>query len=281
MMRCTTFQDRPSQADVLHLDIWRNGVNVACDPGTFLYYAEPPWDNALASTLVHNTVSVDEEDQMMRGPRFLWLTWLKSQVSHHLTSEHGLLAYIEGVHYGYNRLPQPVTHRRAALKANEDVWIIVDDLTGQGEHHFRLHWLLADLPFVVDADLRRVSLTTDKDEYGLSLQACLPEGQIPFQFDVVREATDSAPRGWQSAHYGVREPALSVALSLKVATPCRLVSVFAPEKPDNRLLITANQIRFESNKHRLVANLLTPDSTSIIQDVLFDKPAVHEHLVIR
>jgi len=280
MIRCATFRDRPSQADILHLDIWRNGVNVACDPGTYFYYAEPPWDNALVSTLVHNTVSVDGLDQMMRGPRFLWLTWPKSQVSHHVASPRVLLEYFEGAHYGYNRLPQPVTHRRAVLKVDEDIWIIVDDLTGRGEHNFRLHWLLADLPFVVDAEQRRVVLTTGKDKYGLSLHTCLPDETIPVQFDVLRGTKDSAPRGWQSAYYGVCQPALSVGLGLRVATPCRLVSVFAPEKPDDRLSVSDKQIRFESSNLELVANLLAPDAAGIIQDVLLDKSGKREHLTI-
>ena len=202
MIRCATYRDRPSQADMLHLDIWRNGVNIACDPGTFLYYAEPPWNDSLVATEVHNTVSVDGFDQMARGPRFMWLTWIESKVFHHFESDNGYLGYFEGAHFGYKHLPQPITHRRAVLKAGEDVWIVVDDLVGQGEHTFRLHWLLADLPYEVDAAQKRVVLSTGSTQYELSLHSCLTPVSSEVQYDVVRGAQDTVPRGWHSA-YGI------------------------------------------------------------------------------
>ena len=279
MTRCVTFQDRPSDADMLHLDIWRNGVNVACDPGSYRYFAEPAWDKVLSSTQVHNTVSVDGEDQMERGPRFMRLTWTESKMYYHLTAEENRLAYFEGVHYGYRRLRDKVTHRRAVLKGYEDTWIIVDDMFGDGKHDFRLHWLLADLPFTVDMEEMHVSVATGEDTYGLYLRTCLPES-VPGQFDVIRGTEDSAPRGWQSSYYGVRHPALSVALSLSATVPCRLVSVFAPEKQKNQLLVSPKRIHFENCDSRLMANLLAPESASIVQDVILDSPAGREHFVI-
>jgi len=56
------------------------GLNVAHDPGTYLYNAAPPWDNALAGSDVHNTVTVDGGDQMLRAGRFLYLDWAQAQV---------------------------------------------------------------------------------------------------------------------------------------------------------------------------------------------------------
>jgi hypothetical protein len=279
MIRCASFQDRPSQADMLHLDIWRAGVNVACDPGTNVYYADPPWNNSLVSTLVHNTVSVDMVDQMARGPHFLWLTWLKSKLSYHLSSDENLLAYFEGAHDGYRRLAQPVTHRRAVLKADEDIWIIVDDLTGQGEHKIRLHWLLADFPLVVNVEQRHVTLDTGQDSYGLSLRACVPDS-APSGFDVVRGTETSSPRGWRSTSYGVRQPAVSVAFNVSGPVPCRLVSLFAPEQAGNHLSVSAKQIRFESSNLELTANLLDPESVSIFKDVSLDTATRQEHLTI-
>ncbi|MHA2282680.1 MAG: alginate lyase family protein [Planctomycetota bacterium] len=280
MIRCATFRDRPGQADLLHLDIWRNGVNVASDPGTYLYYSDSPWDNSLVSTLVHNTVSVDGVDQMTRGPRFLWLTWPKSQMFHHLMSKNGLLGYFEGAHFGYIRLPQPVTHRRAVLKVDQDIWITIDDLIGQGVHTFRLHWLLIDLPFEVYVKKRRVILNMGKHKYGLSLYACLPPEPVQLQYDVVRGSTDSAPRGWQSTYYGACQPTLSVVLNLQAATPCRIVSIFTSEDPDNRLLVSSKQIRLANRNLKLVANLFDPNDSSIVQDVFLDEAAGQECLNI-
>ena len=35
--------------DQLHLDLWWRGLNIAQDAGTYLYNADPPWDNPLVT----------------------------------------------------------------------------------------------------------------------------------------------------------------------------------------------------------------------------------------
>ena len=67
------YTDRPSHADQLHVDLWHKGLNIALDPGTYRYAAEPPWENALSSTKAHNTLTINHRDQMLRAGRFLWL----------------------------------------------------------------------------------------------------------------------------------------------------------------------------------------------------------------
>ncbi len=279
MIRCATFRDRPSQADMLHLDIWRNGVNVACDAGSFLYYAEPPWNNALVSTQVHNTVSVDGLDQMERGPRFLWLNWLESRARHYITSDEGSLVYFEGEHYGYKRLQHEITHRRAVLKAAEDIWVVVDDLLGDSRHKFVLHWLLSDLAFKVDVQEMQISLDMGMDRYGLWLRNVLPES-ARSEFDVVRGNKNSAPRGWHSAYYGVRSPALSVVLGVDIPAPCRLVSVFAPEKSDSRLSISAERICLQSQNSDLTIDLLAPCSQRVMAQAMLDTQTVRERIFV-
>ena len=50
-IRCPErFRHRPSQADLLHVDLWWRGENVAMDAGTFSYNAPEPWNNALVHT---------------------------------------------------------------------------------------------------------------------------------------------------------------------------------------------------------------------------------------
>ena len=61
--------------DQLHFDLWWHGLNITQDAGIYLYNGEPPWDNPLVSTRVHNTITVDGLDQMTRGGRFLTLDW--------------------------------------------------------------------------------------------------------------------------------------------------------------------------------------------------------------
>ena len=75
ILRCTDFTSRPSHADQLHMDLWIHGHNLAIDAGTYLYSGQAPWRNGLAHTNVHNTVIVDNKDQMQMVSRFTWTNW--------------------------------------------------------------------------------------------------------------------------------------------------------------------------------------------------------------
>jgi hypothetical protein len=57
-LRTAQYSSHPSHADQLHLDLWWRGLNITPDAGSYLYNGEKPWDNALCSAFVHNTVPV-------------------------------------------------------------------------------------------------------------------------------------------------------------------------------------------------------------------------------
>ena len=159
MVRAGSYQRRPFQADQLHVDLWWHGVNLACDAGTYLYNGDPPWNNGLAGTAVHNTVMVDRQDQMRRVSRFLWLDWAQASgrsfsMSPSKASASGIATdspdCFEGAHDGYRRIG--VSHRLMVRCIEEDAWVIVDDLIPDDapdsrQHELRLHWLVPDLPF--------------------------------------------------------------------------------------------------------------------------------------
>lgn len=180
-LRLARFHDRPGHADLLHLDLWRRGVNLALDPGTYLYNAARPWDNTLTHTGVHNTVLVDGQEQMSRAGRFLYLNWAQTQT---IPLEHppvGALTGLAAQHKGYRRLG--VTHQRQVSALQDGGWLVQDMLlpaegaqraTGglkafdrrqaaadalqppdasaprrARQHHLVLHWLLPDCPWQV------------------------------------------------------------------------------------------------------------------------------------
>lgn len=79
LLRYPRFRFRPSQADALHVDLWRNGVNLLRDAGTYGYNVEPEWLTYFSGTKSHNTIQFDERDQMPRLGRFLLGDWLKTE----------------------------------------------------------------------------------------------------------------------------------------------------------------------------------------------------------
>jgi hypothetical protein len=81
MIRAGRYARRPFQADQLHMDLWWHGINLARDAGTYLYNGPAPWNNGLAGTAVHNTVTVNQQDQMRRAGRFLWVDWAQASAN--------------------------------------------------------------------------------------------------------------------------------------------------------------------------------------------------------
>jgi asparagine synthase (glutamine-hydrolysing) len=236
--RCASFRHRPGQADLLHVDLWWRGYNVALDPGTYSYNCPGPWDNALAGTLYHNTVTVDGLDQMARAGRFLWLPWARGRTLRRLESDGGRIAYWEGGHDGYRRLPQPATHRRAIIRLGAEDWLILDQLRSRGPHLFRLHWLLPDLPH--EWSDRRLAGGEGAEDATMTLETPLGPYSARFgalgspgESSLVR-ADEAGPRGWRSPRYLEREPALSVALTCR-SESVRFWTWFGPSRGRARI----------------------------------------------
>jgi hypothetical protein len=77
-LRYPRFQFRPSQADLLHVDLWVDGENVLRDGGTFSYNTSDRKTSYYSGTPSHNTVQFDGRDQMPRLSRFLFGAWPKA-----------------------------------------------------------------------------------------------------------------------------------------------------------------------------------------------------------
>ena len=220
--RCAAFRHRPAQADLLHVDLWWRGENIAIDAGTFSYNAPAPWDDPLSNTAYHNTVTVDGRDQMERAGRFMWLPWATGRVRCRGHSAAGHLAYWEGEHDGYARLNVPALHRRAILRIGEQ-WLVLDRVTSVAEHDYRLHWLLIDAPYDCDESKKHLTLKTPAGPYFVDVASSGSESEC----SVVR-ADESTPRGWRAPYYNYREPALSLALTARGSSLCFRTS-FGPE----------------------------------------------------
>lgn len=214
VIRCSDFQERPSHADQLHLDLWWHGNNIACDAGTYLYSGDKIWRNGLAHTSAHNTVIVDFKDQMKMVSRFTWVDWAQGKVLHqdekHWQAEHD----------GYTHLSDPVTHKRTVLILDDDRWLVVDHLNGKQPHHYALHWLFCDGEFGVQQlaaahGLRLAPISdgthtaSEPSDSRIYIQMALIEGS--GNFSVVR-ADPQSTRGWRSKYYGQKESAISTML---------------------------------------------------------------------
>lgn len=220
--RCGSFSHRPGQADMLHVDLWWRGQNIALDAGTYSYNPSEAWADEFAGSSVHNTVTVDDRAQMERVGRFLWLPWLHGRCQSYLRQ--GSLAYFEGEHDGYLRLQSPVMHRRGIAQLDDDTWLVLDCLTSDGKHRHRLHWLLPDVQHQFDTSSQYLMLKTPAGEY--HLQVGTFEGQTSCS--LIRADPQTA-RGWRAPYYHFREPALSLTAE-QTASAASFWTLFSPER---------------------------------------------------
>lgn len=229
-LRAMRYTSRPSHADQLHFDLWWRGLNIAQDAGTYLYNAEPPWDNQLSSTLVHNTLSVDGLEQMTRAGRFLYLDWAPAELQ---PLEHGADFHmrLSGQTTAYARLG--VRHQRVVTVFNDDRWLVRDDLQNSSTraHIYRLHWLLPDWEWKLDQDEKNATLALKSPHGWLSLVISADQpfkrvGLLRAGERVWGDALLSPVFGWTSPTYTVKVPALSLAVEVQSAVDVHITSEF-------------------------------------------------------
>ena len=230
-LRASRFKSRLSHMDQLHFDLWWHGINVAQDAGTYLYNGEPPWDNPLVSTRVHNTITVDGRDQMTRGGRFLTLDWFPAYSKSLLEADEKILGRVLAYHKGYRRLG--IRHERVATVFMDERWEIKDNLifTKPGEHVFRLHWLLADGKWEMGNSELGIGIRV-KSKYGwITLNIKSPNfecrASLVHAGELIGGQREVKPyEGWVSPTYGTIVPALSLAVEVNSLKSFSCISEF-------------------------------------------------------
>ncbi len=128
-IRCGNHKDRPSQADNLHLDLWYKGQNIMRDAGSYKYNTTEENINYFNGTQSHNTVSVNGENQMLKGSRFIWYNW--SQAVFGKLHENEKEFIFEGEIEVFKEINNGLRHFRKVVKTKgKPQWVITDEITG-------------------------------------------------------------------------------------------------------------------------------------------------------
>ncbi len=236
-LRVAQFHSRPSHADQLHFDLWWRGLNLAQDAGTYLYNAPPPWDNSLTSADVHNTVTLAGRDHFRRAGRFLYLDWFHAYRRDLLTTDPAVLQRVRGF---YRNDRQGYRHTRTVTAWEDGRWWVEDDLLplswllAARVYAFRLHWLFPDYPWEMqeEADGVLLRLVTPAGPVRVRCRRLQPV-EARWSVSLVRAGALLAGsgevevrRGWASPTYGVKVPALSLALVVESQQAVTLLTEF-------------------------------------------------------
>lgn len=238
-------------ADALSITLRAHGQPLLIDPGTYAYHEAPAWRAYFRGTRAHNTVTVDGSDQSRVGGPFMWTKHARAKC-HRWVSAAGH-DYVDGSHDGYASIG--VTHRRRLIYLRPNQWVIVDDLTGKGDHHLLQTWHLAREAVVYSEPLaiyRRPTSTRPaigepmrvSDRKALSLPVA-PGGMVrvgdawlslvPLPDDLPIESRLTwgwlaRIQGWVSSFYGHKAAAPVLSFGLRGPTPLRLITVLQVEK---------------------------------------------------
>ena len=235
-LRASSFKSRLSHMDQLHFDLWWRGLNIAQDAGTYLYNAEPPWDNLLVTARVHNTVTVDGRDQMTRAGKFLMLDWVNAYSQSEISTDENVVGQIKAYYNGYH----DVRHERTVTVYRNEKWVVEDSLKVAGLNvgrlrKFRLHWLLLDGEWEMVNRESGIGIRV-KSKYGwitLDIQSDSRITNSEYRVSLIRSGEliygqrDVMPyEGWASPTYGVKVPALSLAVEVTSSESVTFTSEF-------------------------------------------------------
>jgi hypothetical protein len=132
-----------AHCDALSFELTIDDTPFIIDPGTYVYTSDPAQRNLFRSTAYHNTIAIDQtEINLYDDKELFFLEDLSSCKANKWIVDKKCILF-EGEHYGYQRLKNPVVHKRKILFLKDHpCWIINDFLIGRGEHQYDLYFHL-------------------------------------------------------------------------------------------------------------------------------------------
>jgi len=202
VFRFPQFHFRPCQADALHIDLWKNGINLLGDAGTYSY-SDKKLFQYFSGTSAHNTIEFDERDQMPRISRFLFSNWLKS--------ENYQLVSLDDNNYkiatGYSDSFGAKHHRSVSL--SQEKLQIFDRVSGFKERAI-LRWRITNTKWKIDIEDKSLSITNGHHKL-----------EVTSNVPIIRAAISN---GFKSIHYLDKE--LTPILEVEINQPGKLISQY-------------------------------------------------------
>lgn len=121
--------------DIFSFELAMNGDSFIVDPGCFNYTGFPDMRNLFRSTAYHNTIRVDGREINRYSKEKLFRMSEKAKPKILFFEENIKNVVFEAEHYGYNRLPKQITHKRKFVYHKKSKQFeIIDSLYGLGDH---------------------------------------------------------------------------------------------------------------------------------------------------
>jgi hypothetical protein len=214
-----------AHADALSLVVSVGGRPWLIDPGTATYTMDPEIRDRFRSSAMHNTAMVDHRSQSEPDGPFHWRTCAHARVEHWRSEEP--FEHVVATHDGF----APLVHRRMVVRAGGGLWIIADQLLGDGFHQMDLHWHL-DAAWRPDAQSGSEAVVrTFEHQDGFRSAVAWNRGEVKEFF-----GGEPGP-GWSSPIYGRRVPSPALRVSVTGDAPFSVVTALAAAEAPIRLSV--------------------------------------------
>lgn len=174
---------RPGQMDQCHIDLWHKNFNILCDVGSYSYASD--LGKSLALTAAHNTIQVDNKEQMNKKEPFLVYDWSKSKdVKHTDKTFCGTMISKNG--YEHTR----------SIKLDDNRYEIVDIVSGKGSNCY--------LRFHTPCQINKVGTTLE----------LLNEGKVVVELET--DGKIEIKKNYRSLYYLKKEEISEIVISKKI-----------------------------------------------------------------
>ncbi len=245
---CGPFGYKPTpnhgHADALSFELYAYGRTLLIDPGVYSSHLGKDWRNYFRSTRAHNTVVVDEQDQSILFD--LHRVYRSAQTTLHQWTSSDYFDFVDGSHHGYERLSDPVTHRRQVLFIKPEYWVVIDFLNCSRRHLFDQYFHMSP-GTKTHLDIKTKNLNTG--DYNKSGLIIAPLKADNLKADIIIGETSSI-QGWVSYFSGEKQPAPVLRYRQESTSPVEFCTVLYPFSANRNVSVKVTPLVVNTNNHK-------------------------------
>jgi hypothetical protein len=207
--------------DALSIDVAACGSSFIVDPGSYVYTGDLKERQRFRTTAYHSTVEVDEVEQNTTDESAPFVIGDEAHPTVIAWESDPERDVVIAEHPGYQRLPQPVIHRRTVrFEKRRRFWVVEDELSGAGTHDlaFRFHF----------APELETSIRPDG-----TIEVC--DKMNGARLLIVANGLTAEPAlesRFSSRDYGAKEASVSVCWTVQAVVPFAARFVLVPVRVD-------------------------------------------------
>ena len=232
LLRCGPFVFGHPHADLLSIDLSAYGKPLLVDAGKYTYN-ECTDRRYVKGTASHNTIVIDGMDQAEYIHRMSFRQVPTYDINKWTAGEN--YVFVDAEHYGYHRTGGKATHRRQLAFINSEFYVVIDRITGSGNHDIEQYWHLHSNNARMDAKSFAVE-SMDEDQPNISI--------IPYIPYTVRAELNE---GWYSEKYGIKKKGKVIRYWMKERLPVSIGTILYPQKAGERKEISISSFNIDDN----------------------------------